>query len=133
MLAGSHAYLVGPLIAFGLIGVLALALWWAFGRDADPLAGVHAAPGRELAHRERRDGHQQSSGHGQTAPPPDEDYGLLRPALVAEDLTGAGAVRARLAEAGIRATLSTGLDGRTRVLVFAEELDRARRLVGPPG
>jgi hypothetical protein len=127
-----QAYLVGPLIAFGVIGALALILWRALGRDADPLAGVSAIRGRELAQRGRRGGHERRDGRGSAERPEHEDFGLLRPALVAEDLTSAGAVRARLAEAGIRATVSTGLDGRTRVLVFGEELDRARRVVDSP-
>jgi hypothetical protein len=138
-----HAYLVGPLIAFGVIGALSLILWWTFGRDADPLAGVSAIHGHELAQRARRGNHERRGGHGRGAQslagaPEDaqwaehEDFGLLRPALIAEDLTSAGVARARLAEAGIRATVSTGLDGRTRVLVFGEELDRARRVVDSP-
>lgn len=137
-----HAYLVGPLIAFGVIGALALILWRTFGRDADPLAGVSAIQGREPAQPTRRGGHERRGGHGPgaqslTGTAGDaqrlgrEDFGLLRPALIAEDLTSAGAARARLAEAGIRATVSTRLDGRTRVLVFGEELERARRVVDP--
>lgn len=132
-----QAYLVGPLIAFGVIGALALILWRTFGRDADPLAGVPTIRG-EVAQRARRDSHERRGDRGPGAQslagaPEDaqrlgsEDFGLLQPALIAEDLASAGAARARLAEAGIRATVSTGLDGRTRVLVFSEELDRARR------
>jgi hypothetical protein len=113
-----HAYLVGPLVAFAVVGVLALILWWTFGRDGDPLVGVPVAAIREPGQQDGAPADEH------------EDYGLLRPALVADDLTSAGRVRAQLAEAGIRATLSTGLDGRTRVLVFGEELDRARRVVG---
>jgi hypothetical protein len=138
-----QAYLVGPLIAFGVIGALALILWRTFGRDADPLAGVPAIRSGEVAQRARRGSHERRGGRGPGAQslagaPEDaqqlgrEDFGLLQPALIAEDLASAGAARARLAEAGIRATVSTGLDGRTRVLVFSEELDRARRVVDSP-
>lgn len=59
-----------------------------------------------------------------------EDYGLLRPAAITRDLVDAELVKTHLATAGIRSTLATDLDGRIRVLVFADELDRARKLVG---
>jgi hypothetical protein len=38
-------------------------------------------------------------------------------------------VRDRLRPNGVRATPATGPDGMVRVLVFADEFDRARRLV----
>lgn len=57
-------------------------------------------------------------------------YGLLRTAATTRDLVDAELVRAHLASAGIRSTLATDLNGRIRVLVFADELDRARRLAG---
>ncbi|MBB5872052.1 hypothetical protein F4553_005486 [Allocatelliglobosispora scoriae] len=59
-----------------------------------------------------------------------DDYGLLCPAAVTRDLVDAELVKTHLATGGIRSTLATDLDGRIRVLVFADELDRARRLVG---
>jgi hypothetical protein len=72
--------------------------------------------------------------HGEPPPlitePDPEDYGLLRPAALTRDLVDAELVKAHLATGGIRSTLMTDPDGRIRVLVFADELDRARRLVG---
>lgn len=57
------------------------------------------------------------------------DYGLLRCVSSVGDLAFARDVRDRLRHNGVRATLATGADGMVRVLVFADELDRARRLI----
>jgi hypothetical protein len=59
-----------------------------------------------------------------------EDYGLLSPAAVTDEPDVADEIRRLLAAAGIRATLAAGWDGRVAVLVFAEQVDEARRLVG---
>ncbi|GGM18778.1 hypothetical protein GCM10007977_020080 [Dactylosporangium sucinum] len=59
----------------------------------------------------------------------DDDYGLLRSVSAVGDLAFARDVRDRLRRNGVRATLATGHDGMVRVLVFADELDRARRLI----
>jgi hypothetical protein len=59
-----------------------------------------------------------------------EDYGLLSPATIARDRTRAAAVRRTLAAAGIRSTVAPRRDRRVMVLVFAEDADRAHRLVG---
>jgi hypothetical protein len=45
------------------------------------------------------------------------------------DLESAYPVRDRLMAYGIRATVGTGRDGFVRVLVFADEFDRARDAV----
>jgi hypothetical protein len=58
-----------------------------------------------------------------------DEFGLLRPVALAADLTAARAVRNRLIALGIRATVGTGRDGLVRVLVFADEYDRARDAV----
>ncbi|GAA2599428.1 hypothetical protein GCM10010399_32690 [Dactylosporangium fulvum] len=58
-----------------------------------------------------------------------DDYGLLRSVSVIGDLAFARDVRDRLRHNGVRATLATGRDGMVRVLVFADELDRARRMI----
>ncbi|MEV6926203.1 hypothetical protein AB0M46_17135 [Dactylosporangium sp. NPDC051485] len=57
------------------------------------------------------------------------DYGLLRSVSSVGDLAFAREVRERLRSNGVRATLATGPDGMVRILVFADELDRARRLI----
>lgn len=95
-------YLIGPLIAVGLVAFLGavfshMGLQWTITRE----------PGFE------------------------EDYGLLGPAALAETPEIADEIRRLLGDAGIRATRAIGPDGRTAVLVFAEELERARRVVGP--
>ena len=64
------------------------------------------------------------------APPPTaSDYGLLRSVSMVGDLAFAREVRDRLRANGVRATLATGPDGMVRVLVFADALDEARRLI----
>ncbi|MER7278190.1 hypothetical protein ABT369_27505 [Dactylosporangium sp. NPDC000244] len=62
-------------------------------------------------------------------PRPSVDYGLLRTVSMVGDLAFARDVRDRLRSNGVRATLATGRDGMVRILVFADELDRARRLI----
>jgi len=57
------------------------------------------------------------------------DYGLLRSVSLIGDLAFARDVRDRLRHNGVRATLATGHDGMVRVLVFADEYDRARLLL----
>ncbi|WP_344616187.1 hypothetical protein [Dactylosporangium salmoneum] len=57
------------------------------------------------------------------------DYGLLRSVSMVGDLAFAREVRERLRTNGVRATLATGPDGMVRILVFADELDHARRLI----
>jgi hypothetical protein len=83
-------YLVGPLIAVGLVGFLGVVFW---------RMGLHW-----------------------TSASVADDYGLLRPAAVTEDAETAGEIRQMLAAAGIRATVAG-----TTVLVFAEDLEDARR------
>lgn len=96
-------YALAPLIALVAVGGLVAVLRWTFSGESLELH-------REIV----------------TA----EDYGLLRPAAVVDDPVDAETMRQRLADAGIRCTTAVGRDGRVRVLVFADELDKARRVVG---
>jgi hypothetical protein len=105
MALGDGWYLVGPLIAFAVIGVLAAVLRRALGRDR-----ARPAPPPAL-------------------PPADEDYGLLRVAALADRAAVAAGIRRALRRAGIRSTVSIGLDGLIRVLVFPDDAHRARRLL----
>jgi hypothetical protein len=105
MPAGDGWYLLGPLFAVALSALIGAA-FWRFGSDDSP-----SAEGLAIF-RER------------------EDYGLLCPAAVTAEAEVAAEVRRLLAAAGIRATYATGRDGRIAVLVFAEQLEEARRLVG---
>jgi uncharacterized membrane protein len=59
-----------------------------------------------------------------------DDYGLLATAAVARTHADALLVKEHLRTAGIRSTLATAPDGQIRVLVFGDEVVRARRLVG---
>jgi len=104
MLALDGPYIVGPVIALIVTGVLALLLHRALTRPDRPLFP--------------------------TVPSCPDDYGLLVPVAACRDKVDADLVREHLATAGIRSTLSPDPDGRVRVLVFADALDRARRLVG---
>jgi hypothetical protein len=97
--------LLGPLIAFAVIGLLAVLLRWIFGRGS-------------------------SVPHPVRLPARSEDYGLLCTVAITADEQAAIAVAVRLAGAGIRATLATGSDGGVRVLVFEDQIEAARRLVG---
>jgi hypothetical protein len=101
MPTGNGWYLVGPLIAVGLV----VALGAVFRRMG---LGLHWTITRE----------------------PEDDYGLLGPAAFAETPEIAEEIRQMLGDAGIRATRAVGPDGRTAVLVFTEQLEEARRVVG---
>jgi hypothetical protein len=106
-------YLIGPLIAVGLVGLLGLIFW---------RMGLQCGLTRE-------DGTDRYADGLAIFGEPD-DYGLLSPAAVTEDPEVADEIRRLLGEAGIRATHAVDPDGRTAVLVFAEEVEVARRLVG---
>jgi hypothetical protein len=108
-------YLIGPLIAVGLVGFLG-AVFWRMGLQPTGPAGGEPA----------RDGYAD----GLAIFGDREDYGLLFPAAVADDITVADEIRRLLGDAGIRATTATRRDGRVCVLVFCEEVEEARRLVG---
>ena len=106
-------YLLGPLIAVALVGFLG-AIFWRMGvqwtqAGEDPLRELYAG----LAI------------FGEA-----EDYGLLCPAAATDDPDIAEEIRTLLAAAGIRSTSAVRTDGRLLVLVFPEEVDEARRLVG---
>jgi hypothetical protein len=59
-----------------------------------------------------------------------DDYGLLATAAVTRTHADALLIKEHLRSAGIRATLANAPDGQIRVLVFGDEVVRARRLVG---
>ena len=106
-------YLLGPFIAVALVGFLGAIFWrlglqWTrFGEDS------------------LREFHEGLAIFGEA-----EDYGLLCPAAATDDPDIAEEIRTLLAAAGIRSTSATRPDGRLLVLVFPEEVDEARRLVG---
>jgi hypothetical protein len=97
--AGSSLhYLVGPVIAFLVLALLALFMRWAFG-----------------------------TGSG-TQEPPTADDGLLTPIATLSRREAALALRALLSDAGIRSTIRVPTPHRADVLVFPEDADRARTL-----
>ncbi|GID94795.1 hypothetical protein ACFQFC_29040 [Amorphoplanes digitatis] len=112
-------YLVGPFIAVALVGFLA-AVFWRMGLQWNQ---VGENPPRELC--EGRETYEGLAIFGET-----EDYGLLCPAAATFDPGIAVEIRGLLAAAGIRSTSAARPDGRLMVLVFPEEVDEARRLVG---
>lgn len=69
---------------------------------------------------------------GRARPAAAGDFGLLEPLAVALSRGSASALRATLGDAGIRSSLSARRDGRTDVLVFRTDLERARTML-PPG
>ena len=111
MPSGNGWYLIGPLLAVGLVGFLGavfrrMGMQWTFGPDDGRDGGGLAIFGEP------------------------DDFGLLCPAAVTDDPAVADEVRRLLGDAGIRATQVVDDDGRMVVLVFAEEVEEARRLVG---
>ncbi len=111
-------YLIGPLIAVGLVGFLGAVFWRMGLQSTGPLDSEPLRSGRP-------DGLAIFGERGEQ-----EDYGLLWPAAVTGEPEVADEIRRLLSDAGIRATQVTGRDGRVSVLVFAEEVEVARRLVG---
>jgi hypothetical protein len=126
---GSYAEI---LIAFAMVGLLGLILRFTFGREVPNAAD-------DLTVRQD-DGTLDLGDDSYTVvsedPAPasaavsEDDFGLLAPVAVTDDPEEAARLKARLTDARIRATTTQGSDGRHRVLVFASELDRARRVGG---
>ncbi len=99
----SASFLVGPLIAFGVVGLLALLLRWAF-----------ATGGSVVARRPRSGG--------------EDEYGLLVPVASPSTYIEGEILRRTLEDSGIRANLAETLDG-PRLMVFPHDLERARAVV----
>ena len=97
---GSYSFIFGPVIALGVVGVLALLLRWAF------------SPGHSLVERRPEVG----------AP---EQYGLLVAIAEPPTFVEAEVLRRRLSDAGLRATLAPTTEG-PRVMVFPEDVKAAR-------
>lgn len=102
------------LIVLVVVALLALVLRWTFGRDRHASA-VWPAP-------------DSSADPPQDGRP--DDFGLLAAAATVESETEAQRIRHVLGIAGIKATTTKDSGGHWRVLVFASELHRARRVAG---
>lgn len=101
-----YNYVLGPIAALVVVGLLVLLLRWAFAR------------GGSLVERSPRVGD------------PDQ-YGLLRSVAAVRDRTAAEPLRVRLEQAGIPVTIAPTARG-LRVMVFAEDEQAARALLDPP-
>jgi hypothetical protein len=126
------------LITFGVIACLAIVLRWTYGSDASErhyppppgeefggprtITPVHDVLAAEAAGEDLSDEWATLT--------EDEGYGLLRTVLATDDPDQAAVASTLLRGGGIRCTTTTRPDGRTAVLVFGEQLDQARRLVG---
>jgi hypothetical protein len=107
--------LVGPLIAMVMIAVMAALLHRSLrATESEPLPPPQPKDIRD------------------TGSMPD-DYGLLAPAAVTRTHAEALQVKQQLREAGIRSTLANTPDGQVQILVFGDQVVRARRLVGWTG
>jgi hypothetical protein len=109
----SYSFLVGPLVACGALLVIVLMCRWVFSTsDRDQRAARRAA----LAAASRGG-----------------DYGLLVPVAAVRTADDAEMLRAVLADAGIRCTVtptrSGAADGAVEVLVFRADAVRAKDLV----
>ncbi len=103
---GSYSFAYGPVVAFAVVGLLALLLRWTFRRGTSLVAPRPKAG----------------------AP---DDYGLLVAVASPPSFAEAELIRARLAAQGIRATLAPTTEG-PRVLVFPDEARTARALLRGP-
>lgn len=99
----SASFLVGPLLAFGVVGVFVLLLRWTYRRGGSVVAGP-GKPGRA------------------------DDYGTLVPVASPGTYVEGEILRRTLEAAGVRATLASTLDG-PRVLVFPDDAGRAREIL----
>jgi hypothetical protein len=101
--------LIQTVLVFAMIALLGLVLRWTFSRDRNAPTWPPEQPPQ---------------------PGASDDFGLLAEVAALESAEDARRVRGVLAEAGIRATTTVAADGRHRVLVFASDIHRARRVAG---
>jgi hypothetical protein len=94
-------------VALLVVGLLALVLRWAYPRSPVSPA-LFERPG------------------------PDADFGLLTEVVRVSGAVEGRQLRALLSDAGIRSTMTTDRSGQVRILVFAPDAERAKRLVGRP-
>jgi hypothetical protein len=127
------------IVVFVMVGLLGLVLRWTFSRDKNapvwPGEPSTRSTASEAAQRQSTETLTQpfpagAVGHSAAEPEPAEDFGLLAAAAAVPSADEAERIRGVLAANGIRATTTIGRDGRHRVLVFASEVLRARRVAG---
>ena len=130
MPAGDGWYFFGPSVAVALVAGLCWALrpLWAGAADRDDDGDLADLDGIWIADSWAGDDRDGCTGLAIFAEP--EDYGLLDTAAVTGERDTADEMLRLLRVAGIRATHAVRADGRVAVLVFPEQADEARRLVG---
>jgi hypothetical protein len=117
-------------LVFGLIGLLGLVLRWAFRRDGERSASSRARRRRPVSPPSGGSVGTDSTPPVATGAPAREDYGLLAVAAEVATLEEVANLRRVLTAAGIRSTTATTADGKHKVLVFGDQLIRARRVAG---
>lgn len=122
--------IVGPLIAMAMIAIMAALLHRSLRASAQDHAPSAGQAHDELPARPASEDETQLIRDTGSMP---DDYGLLAPAAVTRTHAEALHVRQQLRSAGIRSTLASTPDGQVQVLVFGDEVVRARRLVGWTG
>ncbi len=101
--ANTYSFIFGPVVAFAGIGVLTLLLRWAFGRGGSLIA----APPR---------------------PGSPQEYGLLVAVAAPRTSAEGEALRRLLTGEGLRATLTTTVEG-PRLMVFPSDEVQARAIL----
>lgn len=99
----AYSFLYGPLVSFGGIVILILILRWAFG-GRNSLVERNAQLGRET------------------------DYGLMVPVSSPKNLIEGEMYRRLLTDAGIRANLTSTLDG-PKLMVWPSDRAKANELI----
>lgn len=127
-------YLVGPLLAVGLVTLVAAVLRYTVEHDADQLCEL-CTDGLAILCGQGADDDlppDEAPPAGDQPADPDRagDYGLLRAAALTDDAELAADIRQLLVDAGIRATHAVRRDRQLVVLVFGDQVEEARRLVG---
>lgn len=100
---GSYSFFFGPVVAFLVVGLLALLLRWGWSRGSSLVAA-----------------HPRAGGPA--------DYGLLVAVAEPDTFIEAEALRRRLEAEGLRATLAPTTEG-PRVLVFPRDAVVARSIL----
>ncbi len=136
---------MGIVVAFAVVAGLALVLRWTFGSDLPSDQARHERTDQAGSSATPTARPTSTAGSGSRALPrahpagrraaraagtEDDRFGLLRTVTVVADAAAAEPLREVLSDAGIRSTTGAGRNGGVRVLVFEQDLDRARRLTG---
>ena len=103
-----YAYLWVPMLTFLIVGLLALVLRWVAPGRRTTLISARPRPGRP------------------------HEYGLLVTVATPASEEEAQRLIRRLTSGGVQATVAHTVDGR-RIMVWPDDAERARNLLGPSG